>query len=96
MEKKLGELAKMLLRKNVNFCADEQARKLAEKKGISAEFGAREIERVIQGEIKPLLVDEILFGALKDGGTCTLTAADGKFGLMLSPEKESGFSGRER
>lgn len=96
VEKKLGELAKMLLRKNVNFCADEQARKLAEKKGISAEFGAREIERVIQGEIKPLLVDEILFGALKDGGTCTLTAADGKFGLMLSPEKESGFSGRER
>lgn len=96
VEKKLGELAEMLLRKNVNFCADEQARKLAEKKGISAEFGAREIERVIQGEIKPLLVDEILFGALKDGGTCTLTAADGKFGLKLSPGKESGFSGRER
>ncbi|WP_251205309.1 AAA family ATPase [Acetatifactor aquisgranensis] len=96
VERKLGELAKMLLRKNVHFCADERAKKLTEKKGISAEFGAREIERVIQGEVKPLLVDEILFGALKDGGTCTLTEADGKFGLMLSPGKESGISGRER
>ena len=53
------------------------------KKGISAEFGAREIERVIQGEIKPLLVDEILFGALKKGGTCRLTAEGEVFCLRV-------------
>ena len=79
VDKKLGELGQMLLRKNIELLADEESRKLIKKKGISAEFGAREIERVIQGEIKPLLVDEILFGALKEGGKCGLTCADGEF-----------------
>ncbi len=74
VEKKLGGLQKMLLRKNVELSADAPAKQLIKQKGISAEFGAREIERVIRSEVKPLLVDEILFGALKDGGRCCLTA----------------------
>ena len=81
--KKLGELQKMLLKKNVKLTADIKSKKLLEKKGISREFGAREIERVIQSEVKPLLVDEILFGALKDGGKCRLTAADDQFKVVL-------------
>ena len=81
VDKKLGELGQMLLRKNIELLADEESRKLIKKKGISAEFGAREIERVIQGEIKPLLVDEILFGELKEGGKCSLTCADGRFSI---------------
>ena len=83
VRKKLSELADMLLRKNVCLSVDVQAERLVEKKGISAEFGAREIERVIQSEIKPLLVDEILFGALKEGGDCSLTAREGSFLLEL-------------
>ncbi len=83
VDKKLGELGRLLQRKNVAFSADEGSRKLVKKKGISAEFGAREIERVIQGEIKPLLVDEILFGALKEGGTCRLTETDGTFSVSV-------------
>ncbi|MCI9231642.1 MAG: AAA domain-containing protein [Lachnospiraceae bacterium] len=83
VRKKLSELADMLLRKNVCLSVDAQAERLVEKKGISAEFGAREIERVIQSEIKPLLVDEILFGALKEGGDCSLTAREGSFLLEL-------------
>ena len=79
VEKKLGELQKLLSQKNVELIADADAKKLVKKKGISAEFGAREIERVIQGEIKPLLVDEILFGQLKDGGKCRLTVEDDQF-----------------
>ncbi len=81
VDKKLGELGQMLQRKNIELAADESSRKLIKKKGISAEFGAREIERVIQGEIKPLLVDEILFGALRDGGKCRLTCEDGIFSI---------------
>lgn len=84
VEKKLGELQKMLLRKNVTLSADRKAMRLVKKKGISVEFGAREIERVIQSEIKPLLVDEILFGSLKEGGVCDLTAVDDAFKLNLS------------
>ncbi|MBQ1189088.1 MAG: hypothetical protein IIX57_01585, partial [Lachnospiraceae bacterium] len=45
---------------------------LLAKKGTSTEYGAREMERIIGSEIKPLLVDELLFGSLKKGGVCTL------------------------
>ncbi|MCH5342343.1 MAG: AAA family ATPase [Acetatifactor sp.] len=84
VDKKLGELQKLLVQKNVKLSVDVKAKDLVKKKGISTEFGAREIERVIQGEIKPLLVDEILFGQLKDGGKCRLTTADGKFKVSIS------------
>lgn len=90
VDKKLGELGRLLQRKNVAFSADERSRKLVKKKGVSVEFGAREIERVIQGEIKPLLVDEMLFGALKEGGTCRLTETDGTFSVSVgSVEREA-------
>ena len=81
VEKKLRELQEMLDRKKITLYADESARKLIKEKGISAEYGAREIERVIRGSVKPLLVDEILFGRLKEGGRCRLAAIDGQFRL---------------
>ncbi len=83
VDKKLGELKKLLARRNVELAADGAAKRLIKEKGISAEFGAREIERVIQSEVKPLLVDEILFGALKNGGNCALTVSDGRFKLEI-------------
>ncbi len=86
-EKKLGELQKLLLAKKVELSVDAAAKKLLKRKGISTEFGAREIDRVIQGEIKPLLVDEILFGRLKKGGKCRLAAAEDKFLLQYPQEK---------
>lgn len=83
VDKKLGELQNMLLRKNVELSADAPAKKLIKQKGISAEYGAREIERVIRSQVKPLLVDEMLFGALKDGGRCCLTAEGEVLRLLL-------------
>lgn len=87
VEKKLVELQNMLLQKKVELFADEESKKLIKKKGISTEFGAREIERVLQSEIKPLLVDEMLFGRLKEGGKCRLTVVDEKFKISLLYEK---------
>ena len=84
IDKKLRELQGMLGRKKVVLSADYSARKLIKDKGISVEYGAREIERVIRGSIKPLLVDEILFGRLKEGGQCMLTAAGGEFQITFA------------
>lgn len=81
VDKKLLELEKLLRKRNVEFLADACARALIKKKGISAQYGAREIERVIRSDIKPLLVDEILFGRLKNGGKCVLTASEEAFRL---------------
>lgn len=84
VEKKLGGLKKLLQKKNVEMAVDADAKLLIKKKGISTEYGAREIERVIQSEVKPLFVDEILFGKLRQGGKCTLAAADGQFRVDIS------------
>lgn len=77
--KKLDELKKQLAAKKIRLGIDKKAKKLLMEKGISREFGAREVDRVIRNDIKPLFVDEILFGSLKDGGKIKLSAKDDKF-----------------
>ena len=87
VDKKLGELGKLLSAKNIEFTADESAKELIRRKGISREFGARETDRVLGNEVKPLFVDEILFGKLKNGGKLILTASDEKFEIRTSPKE---------
>lgn len=82
-KKKLGELATLLSKKNISFTYHESAVEHLKKKGISQEFGAREIDRIIQNEIKPMLVDEILFGKLKKGGSCQLMVKAERFELVV-------------
>jgi len=77
--KKLDELSEMVKKKGVALKVDDSARKLIQKKGISTEFGAREIDRIIRNQIKPLLVDHILFGDLKKNQTFTISADAEKF-----------------
>ncbi|MDO4326960.1 MAG: AAA family ATPase [bacterium] len=87
-EKKLRELSEKLSRKQIAFSVTEDAMTYLLEKGISKEYGAREIERVISGEVKPLLVDEILFGKLKKGGNCKIDCKDGA--LFAVFEKTAG------
>ena len=79
VDKKLSELSDVLSKKKIKFTISKKATDLLITKGVSVEFGAREIDRVIRGEIKPLLVDEILFGKLKKGGICDLDAESDEF-----------------
>ena len=87
VEKKLGELAQQLEAKKTEISVDRSARELVKERGISREFGAREVDRVIRNEIKPLFVDELLFGRLKKGGTITLTAKNGNFNISVNGNK---------
>jgi len=77
--KKLRELSDMLKKRGITFTADKAAKELLKKKGVSREFGAREIDRVIRNEVKSLLVDDILFGKLKNGGKLKLAAKGEEF-----------------
>ena len=79
--KKLRELQTMLEQKKVTLTTTNAAETLLAKKGTSTEYGAREMDRIISAEIKPLLVDEILFGKLKKGGTCCLDCVNETFVL---------------
>lgn len=77
--KKLRELEDMLGRKKISLSVDDAAKSLILERGISHEFGAREIDRIIRNDIKPLFVDDILFGSLKEGGSIRLNVQDGEF-----------------
>ena len=87
--KKLGELCEMLKQKKTELSIEPEALKLLIKKGTSEEFGAREMDRVINGEIKPLLVDELLFGRLKHGGEAVLETEKESFRLHIRSRKKT-------
>ena len=70
--KEFGNLARKAAEKNVELTLSRACRKYLVAKGVSREYGAREIKRIIGQEIKPLLVDEMLFGRLKKGGSCEI------------------------
>lgn len=74
--KKLKELADKLTLKKVNLTVTEEAVLYIRKAGITREYGAREIDRVIAAQVKPLLAELILFGKLKRGGSCILDKND--------------------
>lgn len=82
LDKKLKDLEKKLQAKDVVFNLSEEAREYLLKEAFSQEYGAREIERVIARALKPLLMRQILFGSLKNGGSADITLSDNK--LVIS------------
>ena len=84
VDKKLKELSEQLLLKKITLSADKKAKDLLKERGVSQEFGAREIDRIIRNDVKPLFVDEILFGKLKNGGKIKLSAKGKEFAIETS------------
>jgi len=74
------EIILQIVRKAVRLFSSQLAQKSVElevtdecydwlaDKGFTPEFGAREIDRLVQDKIKKFFVDEVLFGELKRGG----------------------------
>ena len=73
LEKKLRHLSERLAAKNVTMNLTDEARQYLLKKGFTPQYGAREMDRTIQQELTPLLMDEILFGSLTKGGEINVT-----------------------
>jgi len=69
VEKFVLELEAQLADRDVTFDLTPEATRWLGEKGYDDAFGARPLARVIQDSIKKPLADEILFGALRNGGT---------------------------
>jgi ATP-dependent Clp protease ATP-binding subunit ClpA len=82
LDKRLRELQEKLTAKKVTLDVTPDARALLLKEGFTAEYGARELDRVLHRELKSKLVREILFGKLKRGGTAHVALANGKIALV--------------
>jgi ATP-dependent Clp protease ATP-binding subunit ClpA len=81
--KELKNFREKLSKKKVVMNVTDPCVEYIAQKGTSKEFGAREIQRILSSELKPLLIDEILFGNLNKGGRCSIDIKDGKFLLSL-------------
>ncbi|MBN2041210.1 MAG: ATP-dependent Clp protease ATP-binding subunit ClpA [Spirochaetes bacterium] len=68
VKKSIDEFQKQLQEKNITIEVSEECSRWLADTGYSPEFGAREINRLVQTKIKAYFVDEVLFGNLKDGG----------------------------
>ena len=84
LRKKLGELQEKLSAKQVTMTLSDEAFNLLLEEGFTREYGAREMDRVIAQRLKPLLMREILFGHLKNGGTVTVGVQSSIFNLQFS------------
>ena len=82
-DKKIGELNEKLVARKVNMTLSDEAHECLLAKGFTREYGAREMDRVISSQLKPLLMREMLFGRLKSGGQVTVILADGQLKLDL-------------
>ena len=77
LQKKLRELESKLQTRHVSMELSPEAFEYILKEGFTTEYGAREMDRVISQKLKPLLMREILFGSLKQGGNITIGMKDG-------------------
>lgn len=77
LQKKLRELESKLQTRHVSMELSPEAFEYILKEGFTPEYGAREMDRVISQKLKPLLMREILFGSLKQGGNITIGMKDG-------------------
>jgi ATP-dependent Clp protease ATP-binding subunit ClpA len=77
VEKFILELESQLTDRHVAISLTPAARTWLATTGYDRVFGARPLARVIQKEVRDVLTDQILFGALEHGGNVTIDAADG-------------------
>ena len=77
LQKKLRELESKLQTRHVSMELSPDAFEYILKEGFTTEYGAREMDRVISQKLKPLLMREILFGSLRQGGNITIGMKDG-------------------
>ena len=81
LKKKLRELDGKLAAKKVTMALTEEAFGHLLKEGFIPEYGAREMDRVISQRLKPLLMREILFGSLRNGGEIKIGLKDGSLSV---------------
>jgi len=81
----IGRLNELLASKNITVKLSKAAKRYLAKEGYDERYGARHIARVIDEQIKEPLTDEILFGALKNGGNVKVRLKTGKLQFDFEP-----------
>ncbi len=86
LRKKIDKLFMKLAQRKVNASITDEAFNRLLALGFTKEYGAREIDRVVARCLKPLFMNEILFGRLTKGGEAAVNVKDGNF-MLAFPAK---------
>ncbi|WP_017445979.1 ATP-dependent Clp protease ATP-binding subunit ClpA [Gayadomonas joobiniege] len=89
VDKFIAELESMLDKKGVSLNLQSDAREWLAEKGYDKAMGARPMARVIQEHLKKPLANELLFGALSDGGSVTVTVNGDKLDFAFAGSKKA-------
>ncbi|HOD58219.1 MAG TPA: ATP-dependent Clp protease ATP-binding subunit ClpA, partial [Rectinema sp.] len=88
VKKAVDEFAMQLAEKNVTLKVEDEVIRYLAIKGYSREFGARNISRLVEDQIKTVFVDEVLFGKLEHGGMAMARLENEKIVFDISPQKD--------
>ena len=94
VEKFILQLEAQLGERHVAITLTPEARMWLAAKGFDPVFGARPLARVIQKEVRDPLTDQLLFGALENGGTVTI-GAEGEKLTFGYEARDSGLGARD-
>ena len=96
VDKHFAEFELQLRDKKVALTLTSAARVWLAEKGFSPLFGARELSRLIEKEVKDVLAEEILYGKLESGGNVLVDLEEDKIRLHFTPNqvKRSDLTGK--
>ena len=86
VDKFVDELEFQLSDRNVRVTLDDDARAWLASRGYDEKLGARPLARIIQEHIKQPLAEEILFGALQEGGEAQIGVKDDALAFEFFPD----------
>ena len=81
LDDKIKKLQARLDARKVTLIIEPEAYSKLLSEGFSPEYGAREIERVLNSRLTPMLMKEILFGKHKEGFKAIITATETGYDL---------------
>ncbi|WP_437292215.1 ATP-dependent Clp protease ATP-binding subunit ClpA [Sorangium sp. So ce406] len=93
VDKFIGELAAMLADRSVTVEVTDRARAELATRGYDPANGARPLGRVIENDIKRRLGDELLFGALENGGNVAIDFEGDDFTFKFSSSGSAANGG---
>jgi ATP-dependent Clp protease ATP-binding subunit ClpA len=84
VDKELGKFQAQLKAKGIELLVSDEVKAYLAELGYSPEFGARNIARVVQEQVKKLFVDLVLFGDLSDGGRAEVELVAGEIKIKAN------------
>ena len=88
VDKFLFELESQLAEKGVSFTVEDPVRLWLAERGYDPAMGARPMARLIQEKIKKPLAEELLFGALSEGGQVRIRLEDDELAFEFEQQPE--------